>query len=188
MNTIYSDVLRLFSREHRKQLHLQEQVKGFLASVPQCSGIVLVADASYGDGEYACRVMVSAEDLMLWSQAYLAQTIVQSVRQEAVRQALPVWLAGAKSDDRKVTNLPHEAFSALSDEIAGWVRNGVARVECPGCGTIVSPINMTKTDEERWGDKYYWWTDVWTCPSGHELLKVRNHTRTYFLSPRKSIR
>ena len=183
MSTIHHTIRRLVSRKYRSQLQLQYEVEYFLASLPQCNGVVLVADPSYGEGEYSCEITVPAGYLLAWSREYAQKSITQSVRDEAVRQGLPIWLAQARFDNREVTRLPREAFRALSAEIASWVRNGVARVECRDCGKAVSDIRMTEFDKAQAGNKYYWWTDVWTCPEGHRLMQQNQEMRIYRAPP-----
>lgn len=169
MTTILKVLKQLLSREHRERRRLEQDISICLDQLPYCHEFVLIADPTFGRGEYNCVITLRSRELLSWAREHAQRAIIMPWHREIWRQSLPVWLEQADDNDGQTTRLPQEAFNILKSEIAEWTEAGTAQVWCYSCKNTASHIHMAKQDEKQIGNSYLSWTDVWRCPEGHKL-------------------
>lgn len=157
---------RLFGR--RKDLDREKAVGQYLLRLPKCSRFVAVASPAYDPEHFYCDVTLDARRLAIWAQRH-AESVTGFGMDQAARLALPIWLRAADLSDDRVTYAP--AFSRVLDPyLTDFTKDESCRIHCPQCGSVVNDVSMAREDERRAGG-WSWWTDVCTCPAGHELYR-----------------
>lgn len=162
-----SFISKFFKRKVEPPFDIEKAVGDYLLKLPLCSKNVVIVSPAYGEEHYSCEIIMAATDLLPWAEAH-ASAVWGSVREEqAARKALPLWLQAANIDDSK-SYIPHFMYKVLRPYVLNFVKDGTAEIYCPECQSLVSDIVMNKLDETR-AAGWSWWTDVWTCPKGHQL-------------------
>lgn len=157
---------------------LDQVFSGLLAGRPQCQEAVFIADPSYGEGEYQCGVTMPAHELLAWSKAHIAATMLPWW-DKIIWPFFQQWLSEADTDSKRASPLPKRLFQALQAETTDWVMNGKATVLCSSCRGCVSNISTEDIDRDRLGNRGYWWNSIWNCPAGHEIYRAKQEMRVF---------
>lgn len=173
-----SFISRLFTKKIEPQFDLEKAVGEYLLKLPRCSNNVIIVSPKYGETHYACDIIVSAEDLVLWAEHHAEAVWSSNQEEQAARKALPLWLRGAKIEDNSASYVPHFMYEVLRPYVLNFVNEGTAKIYCPQCKSFVYNVKMEKLHEKSSGD-WSWWTDVWTCPKGHQLYYEEHELHIY---------
>lgn len=155
---------KLFRRE--PEFDLEKEVGKMLLNLPTCSARVAIASPAYDPEHYRCDVTMDPHELASWAKRH-AEGVVGFGPEQAARQALPIWLRGADMSDMRTTYVPGFA-SLIRPYIADFMEDANVRVYCTECSADVDDVVTQKVDQKTHGH-WSWWTDVWTCPKGHEF-------------------
>ena len=172
-------------RREKRHRRLENAINDYLANLPQCHGWVLLASRADKEEGFYCDVTIRARDLLAWSKQKSDQRFAQSFNNEVVSQALPRWLEQASFDGRAVSQLPPGSFRDIAGEIDNWVFQGLARVYCPQCRSVINDMVVAEENVAEAVNVLKWWTDVWTCPEGHVLREKDQYIR-FMRTPRRS--
>lgn len=147
---------------------MDKAVSAYLLGLPQCSRNVVIVSPRYREEHYSCEIIVATKDLLPWAEHH-SSAVWSSVREEQVaRKALPLWLRAANEEDDSNSYVPHFMYEVLRPYVLNFVNNGTANIFCPVCQDFVEGIEMRKIDESQ-AVGWSWWTDIWTCRTGHQL-------------------
>lgn len=163
-----SFISKLFKRKKEPEFDIEKAVGEYLLKLPQCTRNVVIVSPKYGETHYACEIVVTAEDLAPWAEHHADSVWSSNQEEQAARKVLPIWLRGAKSGDTSASYVPHFMYEVLRPYVLNFVNNKTATIYCLECQSFVTDIQMKELNEKRAGD-WSWWTDVWTCPRGHQL-------------------
>lgn len=159
---------RLFKKKVEPKFDLEKAVSEYLLKLPRCSKNVVIVSPKHGEAHYTCEIVVAAEDLVPWAEHHAEAVWSSNQEEQAARKALPVWLRGAKSEDDSASYAPHFMYEVLRPYVQNFVNDGTTNIYCPQCQSFIPDVNMEKLNEKKDGG-WLSWTDVWTCPKGHQL-------------------
>ena len=166
---MFGMILKLLSRKS-PAAKFEEDLQFYLLELPRCTGNVLIVSPRYGDQHYSCDLVVSTKELLPWSEHH-AQAVWSNQAQEQIsRKALPIWLRQANYEDKRLIEVPLSMARMLRPFVANMVHQGIVRTMCPMCESEVIDVSIEWCDERKEGD-WSWWTEVWTCPEGHQLYR-----------------
>lgn len=174
MNSIRQTLKYMTSKRYRSELQAKQGAADFFASLPPCRVTVLIADPSYGGGEYRCSVTIPAHALLDWTKVETERTILHW-QDEISWPFFLHWLS--ETAGAGTSPLPKQYFQSIQSEITEWVMNGDAQVWCHSCGATIADITSTDINRDNAGNGSYWWTTAWHCPAGHELYSANNEMR-----------
>lgn len=186
MDSIRHTLRYLTSKHYRNELQAKQEAADYFSRLPLCRGTILIADPTFGDGEYQCSVTIPAHALLDWTKNQAERTIMRWP-DEMSWPFFQQWLSEAEPANARVNPLPKRYFQSIQPEMAEWVMNGKAQVWCRSCDGAVADITSAEIDNDNAGNSYYWWTSVWHCPAGHELYRAKKEMRISRVSHRFKI-
>jgi hypothetical protein len=170
----------LFGKKQKPVFDIEKAVSEYLLRMPQCNEDVVIVSPKYGEKHFTCEIVVAANDLLPWADHHADAVWSSNKEEQAARQALPLWLRCADSSNKCASYVPHFMFKVLRLYVHNFINEGIARVFCFECQSFVSDLNRKKINEKQSGD-WSWWTDVWTCPQGHQLYYEEHKLHIYRL-------
>lgn len=181
MDSIRHKFRYLISKSYRASVRNKQEIQNFFVNLPKCTGTVLIADPTHGDGEYRCSITIPANELIIWAQSYLESTTMTEFNKLTVR-LFKAWLAQADVNDERTTHLPEPLYRHINAVIPDWISSGKATVHCHSCNQTVTDIAFEETDRWQIGERYRFWTELWHCPARHELYRENRTLRTLFVT------
>ena len=168
-----------FRKTQDPELAIRKLVEDFLLHYPQCGRDVVIASPEYVESHYACEVLVSAADLLPWAKHHAEMMWCTHQKDQAARVALPLWLCDADSSNNTASKIPHSMYEMLRPYIYDFVVAGSAKYFCFECQSFVTDVRREQRDEKGCAI-FSTWTDVWTCPQGHQLYYEEHEMRVHF--------
>jgi hypothetical protein len=179
---MFERIRRLFTRNSRgvEPFDYTPMVEQLLTQLPRCTRDVIVISPDYGNPNFSCEVHISALDLL--TQAVSNERVWSSCdKEQTARLALPIWLREADMLDVHPTLL-HPDFQELMAQYPWALIDAPStRVFCPVCNSYVNNVNAEQINKNSLGG-WRWWTDIWTCPAGHQL-RHEEHEVHFLIRP-----
>lgn len=161
-------ISKFFKRKATPPFDLEKAVSSYLLKLPRCSKKVVIMSPKYGQADYSCEIVMAAEDLMPWSEHHADAVWSLSQEVQIARKALPLWLREANLKDDSASYVHHFIYEVLRPYVSDFISDGTASIYCTECQSFVADVKMEKLNYKKAAD-WSWWTDVWTCPKGHQL-------------------
>jgi len=161
-------IKKLFGLNKEPEFDIEKAVGELLLNLPGCSKYVVVISPKYGDKYYNCEVVAETQYLSEWAANHAEVVLNFNKEEQAARVALPHWLRSADLSNKHWTYVTYYFHKVLSPYALDFINKDFAEIYCLECESIVKNIKMEEFDKKKSGG-YVWWTDLWTCPEGHEL-------------------
>jgi len=160
--------LRLGSRKSKSDI--DPRVLTYLSKVPQCTGVIKLADES--DSGFLCTVTIEASELKKWLVQSVKYDQKQSTQWRVGRAALEIWLSEAKLEIADPVRLPSFMALVIAPYLEALISGGACSLFCPKCSKGYVEIDTThfaELDDSA---------DIpaghsWRCPKGHLLFDER---------------
>ena len=151
-----------------------------LKELPRCSKEVVIASPEYKGSHYNCEIFIEAKDLLNWAESQ--EVWSSNEREQAAREALPIWLSNADLYKGNPSYLSDWMYEVLGPYVPNFVDAGTAKIFCLECKAFVADIEQRIENQQRTGGEIFYrvtGTDVWTCPQGHQLLYKKYDCRIH---------
>lgn len=165
-----------------KKDHEVGSMDEYLSKLPRCSKEVVIVSPIYAaEDYYSCEITVEAKDLLPWAKHHVKGVSSSDQEKQAAREALPLWLQSADSSEDRASYAPHYMYEVLRPYVSAFVEDGIAKIYCPECQSVVADVQMDIKDERSLlGGRWVYWTNVWKCPHGHLLYYEEREIHLYF--------
>lgn len=151
----------------------------YLSKQPRCSKEIIIVSPIYAaENHYTCEIVVEAKDLLPWAKNHAKGVSSSDQKEQAAREALPLWLGTADSSEARASYAPHFMYKVLRPYVSDFVEDGIAKIYCSECQSLVTDLQMDRKDERSSG-RWSYWTDVWKCPHGHQLYYEEHELHFY---------
>ena len=161
-----------FGKRFKKNIppfDFEKAVGKLLMETPRLSANLVIVSQRYGEDAFKCDFVADTKALLPWAEEHSKCCFIGNPEHQAANLALPLLLRSADLDDKSWSYFPAACYHATEAWATQHVTNGIAKVYCHSCKSFVDP----KKEKEGaagavgWG----WWTEVWTCPCGANLLR-----------------
>lgn len=167
-----------FDIKKEPEFDMEKAAGEYLLKLPRCKRNVVIVSPKYGEAHYTCEIVVAAEDLLTWAEHHAGAVWSSDQEEQAARKALPIWLRGANSAENSSSYVSHFMYKVLRPYVLNFVNDGSANIYCLECQSFVAGVQMKKLNEKSAGN-WSWWTDIWTCPGGHQLYYEEHELEVY---------
>lgn len=161
-------ISKFFNKKEEPKFDIEKTVGEYLLNLPRCNKFVVIVSPKYGENNYRCEIIISAADLAPWAEQHSSDVWSSNQNEQAARKALPIWLRGAKTEDKSACYIPQFMYEVVRPYVLNFVNDQTANIYCLECQSFVDDIHMEELNRKSAGDWSHW-TDVWTCPKGHQL-------------------
>ena len=161
-------IRKLLKSKTDTEFDIEKAAGDYLLKLPRCNKYVVIVSPKYGESHYTCEIVVSAEDLAPWTEEHANAVWSSNQEEQAARKTLPIWLRGADADNYTPSYVPHFMYEVLRPYVLDFYKNETTNIYCFECQSFVEDVQMETLNRKTAGD-WSSWTDVWTCPNGHQL-------------------